>query len=444
MKKTITTFLVLFVSFYASAQYSRTSYFMEGASQRIQLNPALRPTKGFVDILAIGALNVSASTNAISVSDITTFIDSEDEFYNRSKMYNRLKEDNRLNVNLNTDIISFGFYKGKGFWSANIGLRTDIGASIPKGMFEYARDFYNEGVGKTGVYDIRNQSVNLNAYTEVGVGYSRIITDKLTVGAKVKFLLGIANAEIKLDQLYIDEGGTYTEIRSKGHIDVSMSGMDLETSIDEDDGKEYIDDIDFDKFGFAGYGAGLDLGATYRVLDNLTVSASLLDLGFISWSAGSTTSGKAAKDFRVDYDGTGYLGSDGIFDLELPGYEIVGSKSRTTSLAATFVVGGEYAFLNNKLSAGLLSVTRFGNPKTLSEITLSANYRPKSWFNATFSYSLLQSGLKTFGLGVKVGPLFLATDYMYLGDSTKNANVYLGVSVPLGGSKNKKTKETYE
>ena len=52
--------------------------------------------------------------------------------------------------------------------------------------------------------------------------------------------------------------------------------------------KKYIDDIDFDagKIGIAGYGFGIDLGASYKILDNLTVSASILDLGFISWQKG--------------------------------------------------------------------------------------------------------------------------------------------------------------
>ena len=31
------------------AQYLRTSYFIEGSSARLQLNPALQPTRGFVN-----------------------------------------------------------------------------------------------------------------------------------------------------------------------------------------------------------------------------------------------------------------------------------------------------------------------------------------------------------------------------------------------------------
>jgi hypothetical protein len=33
---------------------------------------------------------------------------------------------------LTVDIISFGFYSGKGFWTVNLGARSIISASIPK------------------------------------------------------------------------------------------------------------------------------------------------------------------------------------------------------------------------------------------------------------------------------------------------------------------------
>ena len=68
---------------------------------------------------------------------------------------------------------------------------------------------------------------------------------------------------------------------------VLSKGMDLvENTSDPDSQKHYIDDFDFNGFGFAGYGGAIDLGASYKILDNLTESASVLDLGFIKWSRG--------------------------------------------------------------------------------------------------------------------------------------------------------------
>ena len=49
----------------AQAQYLRSSYFMEGTSARLQLNPGLQPTKGYFNMPIIGSLNMSASSNVL-------------------------------------------------------------------------------------------------------------------------------------------------------------------------------------------------------------------------------------------------------------------------------------------------------------------------------------------------------------------------------------------
>ena len=110
-------------------------------------------------------------------------------------------------------------------------------------------------------------------------------------------------------------------------------------------------------------------------------------------------------------------------------------KSRKSALAATLVLGGEYGFFNNKLGIGVLSTTRFVKPETLTELTFSANYRPKSWFNVALSYSAIQSAGKSFGLGLKLGPIFLGTDYMFLGKNSNSVNGFIGVSIPLNKRK---------
>lgn len=442
-------------SFFAQAQVLRSSYFMESATNRIQLNPALQPNRGYVNIPVIGSLNAATSSNSLSTGDVIDVIGGGDSFYKSDAFINRLSTNNRMNVSLNTDIISFGFYKGKGFWSANIGLRADVDASIPKSMFEYLRSAdSSEPAWATGKgVDIRGQKLNLSAFTEVGVGYSRPITDRLTVGGKVKFLLGMANMKMDVNQLTIqgnlpsweDVGDHYNDpsywadreatIRTDARLEASLKGFELSTDKDG-----MIDDFDMNGFGIAGYGGAIDLGATYKVLDNLTVSAAVIDLGFISYSKSSTTVASAEADDH--YDESNYRKfldrTEGgtVFDFDLIGFHTGdATKSRVTSLASTLVVGGEYGFFNNQLSAGLLSTTRFGRLRTVSELTLSANYRPKSWLNATFSYSMIQSQGKSFGLAFKVDALMLGTDYMYLGGGSKCMNGYLGISIPLGAKK---------
>lgn len=491
--------VMLICALSANAQFLRTSYFMEGTHYRQQLNPALTPTKGYFNLPVIGAVNATVGSTSLGYQDIIDIIDDGDDFYTKPDFMNRLKDNNKLNVNFSTEILSAGWYKGKNFWSFNIGLRADIGASLTKNMFTFLNEMETvEENWRNSNYDISNQRLNINTYAEVGLGLSRQINSRLTVGGRVKVLLGIGNMDLKLNNVSMSanlpsdaeianwSNADYwnnlspqeavkqaTELKAKFnnyHANLNV-GAELKSSfkgleLKEEDGKDYVTDFDFDsgKLGIAGYGFGIDLGASYKVLDNLTVSASVLDLGFISWSKSSTKIASANPD-PIDIKGSTYTGqidpsdfhtvvdavnqlqndaqgymdrvtNGDVLDYDMLQLEVADAKeSRKSRLASTVVVGAEYGLFENKLGLGVLSTTRFVQPDALTELTFSANYRPKSWFNVALSYSVIQSAGKSFGLGLKLGPVFLGTDYMFLGKNSNSVNGFVGVSIPLGGRK---------
>ena len=492
-------FIMLVCTLSANAQFLRTSYFMEGTHYRQQLNPALTPTKGYFNLPVIGAVNATVGSTSLGYQDIIDIIDDGDDFYTKPDFMNRLKDNNKLNVNFSTEILSAGWYKGKNFWSFNIGLRTDIGANLTKNMFTFLNEMETvEENWRNSNYDISGQQLNINAYTEIGLGLSRQINSRLTVGARVKALLGIGNMELKLNRVamsanlpsdqQINQWSSESywnsmspsqaaqaaqELKDKFnnyHANLTV-GAELKSSfkgleLQEEEGKDYVTDFDFDsgKLGIAGYGFGIDLGASYKILDNLTVSASVLDLGFISWSKSSTKIASANPDpidikgstyanmvdpnnpntvmnavNQLQTDAQGYMDrvtNGDVLDYDMLQLEVSDAKeSRKSRLASTLVLGAEYGFFNNKLAVGVLSTTRFVQPDALTELTFSANYRPKSWFNVALSYSAIQSAGKSFGLGLKLGPLFVGTDYMFLGKNSNSVNGFVGVSIPLGGRK---------
>lgn len=444
----------------AQAQYLRSSYFMEGTSARLQLNPGLQPTKGYFNMPIIGSLNMSASSNVLGTSDIIDLMNSGSDLYSNDKLFDRLKADNRLNVNLNTDILSFGWYKGKGFWSVNVGLRADFGAALAKDMFSMMRTmngFALEDVAGTNQsYSLSNQTLNMKAYAEIGLGYSRRITEKLTVGGRVKVLLGLARAEMNINQfdlnLDVPNLRNYQDDASRGELSPSdWYGKGYSYAADGNvittlkgggmtfDNNGMIDNFDLDAgdLGIAGSGFGIDLGASYKVWDNLTVSASILDLGFLKWKESETTVATVSGEAHETIDASNYdryIGGDFLsferFDFEEGSPEKVKTKTR---LYSTLLLAGEYGLLNNKLSVGAMYTARFAEPKTLNELTFLATFRPKNWLNAAISYSPIQASGKSIGLAVKLGPLFVGTDYMFFGGNSKSVNGFLGISFPLGG-----------
>ena len=439
------------------AQYLRTSYFMEGASTRVQMNPGLQPTRGYLNLPLIGGFNVTANTNSLGINDIIDITKDGNDFLNNNTLYNSLQQDNRFNLNLNTNLLSFGWIKGKNFWSVNAGLRMDIGAQINKDMFTMMRTMNSFDIdniaGREHTYKMGNQSINMNAYAEVGLGLSRRITEKLTVGARAKVLLGLARTEVNIEQFDLnlevpevkvgqedfseeDWYGKNYSYDAKANVVTTLKGGGM--TFDENNMINGFD-LDASSFGIAGTGFGVDLGASYSIFNNLTVSAAVLDLGVMKWNKNNTTMATVEGHQNVtisedNYDQ--YIGGDILsldrFDFKKD--EEADYKS-STKLSTTILLAAEYGLLNNKLSVGAVYSSRFVQPKTQTELTFLATLRPSNAFNAAISYSPILSGGKSFGLALKLGPIFAGTDYMYFGGNSKTINGFIGLSLPLGGKR---------
>ena len=178
---------------------------------------------------------------------------------------------------------------------------------------------------------------------------------------------------------------------------------------DGTDGQISYDDIDFDtdNLGPTGFGMAIDLGATYKLNDEWTFSASLLDLGFISWK--NTTKGTMSKDFTFNGFSDISVKDDGtdnnkkldtqvdelVDDLaDLAKFDKAGEGlKRTTALAATLHLGAQYTLpAYDRLSFGFLSTTRMQGKHSWTEARVSANVAPLSWFEASVNYALSNFG----------------------------------------------------
>lgn len=449
----------------AQAQYLRTSYFMSETPYRLNLNPALAPEKGFVNIPVIGHVNAAVNSNSLDYSDVIDIVKNSDEsdYFTSNDFMNRLKATNNVGINMGTDIAAAGWWRGKNFWSFNIGLKVNGGASVPLELFTFLREMKGLETIDYSNYlrNIGKQELNVNAYTELAAGYARNINDRLSVGGRLKVLLGVGNMNLKVNNATIatklqgvDPNTDWSKVTASdlsgvtgsasidmdANLDYSFKGLDL---ISNSNG--YVDDIKFEShdLGIAGGGVAIDAGVSYRVTPAVTLSAAILDLGFIKWSKNSTVTGTTqTKDAHYDSaDGTlqefaEIVGEGKALNYDLLKLEVSerGLKSRTTSLAASLVLGGDYA-INDKLRVGALFTEHLSKPKSQTELTFSLNYHPAKHLDFALSYSPIMCGGKSFGFAMKLGPLFVGTDYMFLGRGTSCCNALFGITVPLGGRK---------
>lgn len=441
-------FIILFVLFLSSytlnAQQINTLYFMENVPVRHVLNPAFHPTTQlYLSLPVIGFTQLYTGNNSLALKDVIynyegqtiTFLNQNGDI---NRFYDKLHTNTVINAGLQTNLLAFGFKANKTYWNFGISEKLDAGISLPKSLFQLT--LYGTPDSLSNFYNFYKFNSDISVYTEFAFGFSTPVTDKLTIGGKMKFLYGTTNFSNRNDQLNLHAGIADWNFVGSGstneagpvQVNVSTNLQNATTMLPTTLNKW------FTPFGL---GAGIDFGADYKLNENIRVSAAITDLGFIHWyknarnvnySANYTFNGIAGitSDMSLStieqiYNKliTGNNLADSLINAVQSASQFSASKNAyNTATSANLNLGFEYNVLHDKLGFGLLSNSRFFRETVTEEIALSVNARPYEWLNATLSYSLLKGNFSTIGagLGLRTGILnwFISMDYIPFYKST--------------------------
>jgi hypothetical protein len=460
----IATITVLIAAAPAVSAQVSTLYHMETVSTRHELNPSFQPIpRGYYSTIPIlSGISVSAGNNSLTFSDIILPQGSGGRsrtslFYSSAaaidNLYNNLRKTTHVYAEVDLRLFAFGIRINDSAY-LTIGLNTKETANlfVPRDLFKFAAYGTADTVGVNS-FNFDRLGIRSNVYTELAVGYSQKVLPKLIVGGKLKFLVGHSNLNAKIDRFRLNASRERWDFDIKGSLDMSIPGAEYEL---DDQGK--IEKVNAKQIAarnvIGGFGVAVDLGANYKLFDDrLTVSASLLDLGFIAWKAKNAS--HTSFDGNYEFDGIDFEFKDGVaewdedyFDNieENIEYKTVASKSYSSTLAAKVFLGAEYGLWDNKMSVGLLSKSTIVNKTVFEEITASANYIQFKNFNASLSYSLINGRFGTIGLGLggRLGPvnLYLAGDYFpakyttqYIPHKNKAFNLQMGILFNFGYKK---------
>ncbi len=451
----------------------RSAYFLDGYTYRHQMNPAFASERDYVGMPVLGNLKVGLQSN-IGVSDflykrpdgsLTTFMNN---IVSAGEFLDGLKERNRLNVDLDVNIISFGIHKWGGFNTFDLSVKSGTRMNLPKDLFEFAKVGMQNG---NSVYDLKDMGVYSNSYAEIALGHSRKIMDKLTVGAKVKFLLGIYNADFHVDDMRLVMSDNKWSVTGSGEFS-SAGIVDIPTKLKNrdfrgEDGtlqtkREEV--LDFDNIdtgdAISGFGMAFDFGATYRLREDLELSMALLDLGWISYKnavqANMATEpwefdGFTDIPFNSDEAAPGQSIEDQLDDLgddleDLVQMKVQGKERHTKALGATLNIGSIYTFpYYDKLKFGFLESTRINGQYSWSEGRFSANVAPVKCFDASISYAVSSFG-SSFGWMANYHgrgfSIFLGSNHQFFKVTPQclpvhdaNMNISIGINFPFGDIK---------
>ena len=380
-----------------------------------------------------------------------------------SEFLGKIGKHNSIDADVHANLITFGSWTTDStFVTFDVNLRSLNAFSAPYDLFRFWK-----GDGGEATYDMSGLGMRSKTFGEVAFGWSRTFRSKLSVGFRVKALVGLLEADVRMRNLTVSMSGQRWEMTAEGEMAMSSPALSIQT-----DAQGYLDfesvQANEHNIGPAGYGGAIDLGFSYNLLPQLTLSGSVLDLGAIRWNrevCGKTPAGS--------YVWTGTSGSssgsqESLEDeLKEAGKEFVrlfrfkdAGSGRPAFDLLPFVVhlGAEYRVpFYDRISLGVLYTGRGGACYARHTGRISLNWNPadvlsfstgatlnKLGQSVGFAFNLHPAGINLM-LGcdyiplraVNIAPLFKDLPQQYrqfaiIPADRMNMNLYVGLNMALG------------
>lgn len=462
IKRYLFTAAVLFIAMVTTldGQIPNSMFFMPGVPQSNRINPSIQPGCGFyLGFPAAAPLRLQVKSSSLGFNDLIFYNEEIDSLItplhplaSKEDFLKNLDRVNYFMTSLGTSLASFGFRAGESFFSVDITTRVDGSVYYPKGMFELVINGFpeDEPLSFSGL------GADVNVFNEFSLGWSKsdFLLPNLDIGIRGKALFGLANLTTKRSSFELTTTMDTIGIRSDFQVNASAPGIvTFNEDIQSEDGPVLIDEdfpdnmppmeivqqvLSLDRFGMA-----IDAGVTYRILPQLKLSASVLDLGGINWN--NTIQGA----FNFDYDFTGldanpFTGIDTTFLSELQdslfsAYSFTTGQPYFSRLNTKLFVGASF-YPVEKIGFGLLSRTDFLNQKVSQQFTGTVNMTTGKFANLSLSYSYISQKFNNIGAGLSfnVGMLnmYVISDNIISAGlqplSTRSVNLWFGMNLTFG------------
>ena len=457
MKKIYLIIVFILASVSLSAQNLRTGYFLDGYSYRYQFNPALQGDRGFLAIPIFSRIGVGVESSIglrdylypTSSGTLATFLHPE---ISNDVVMRNLGNRTIANTNVDLNVLAFGFRVKKSYHTFDVSLKGNMDITLPGDVFRFMKVGGSDG---NAVYDFSDLSLSSDAYAQVAYGFSRRFLDKFNVGIRLKGLMGIESMRTKIKDLSLKMDGDQWMVKAEGNAMFSSIPASIAAGEDDITTEQLMSLVQKPNIGFA-----VDLGVSVDLFKYLTLSASIVDLGLISWNNVATyrlsnepwvyegfnlsTDQNVSSDFNEQLDAElNKLGS--LFNVEDMTPEMKAKHMQKLAMTAHVGVEARLPFYE-RLSVGILGTHRFNGSHSWTEGRFSLNWALLRWFSLAANYAISDLG-HSYGAAINLHPqgfsLFLGTDSFrpvlalapgegFVPLNEINTNVVLGVNFPFG------------
>jgi len=295
MKKVLISFLLV-LTFVAQAQNKKILYGFDNIPQGLLLNPGQEnPYRSHIGIPVLSGLSFDANISGITVASLF----GDDGIGGFAGTDFNTKVQNALNtigykdyasVNAQVEVLSGGYkLNDRDYLSFGFYEEADGFFGFPKDLF----DLLNEGnAGNNNenidrVFSASGIAFRAEVLGVLHAGITRRINNVITVGARAKIYSGGLNITSNNNQgtfvttrTPIDQNGIYAS--SFNNLDGSLLTSGI---YDEDAGQNDVTrgKVIGNTFIGGNLGLGIDIGLTYHVNEQIELTASLLDVGFVNY-----------------------------------------------------------------------------------------------------------------------------------------------------------------
>jgi hypothetical protein len=409
---------------------------MDRLPQSNAYNPAIIPELKFhIGLPLLNGVKAQVYNDGFTYGELDDFLDNlGSEGYNPEEFIRSIGEYNNFRGELSANILSIGFkLKEKGYFALNINANSLTLNKAQADVVYLLADYDNI---PADIFPLQVDEMELieNTGLNIGVTYSRKISDNLTVGVKpnINFnTVGIRTSDIKYVVERVQFNEPYEEYDGStayyeyvdyyrtflGKVDLGLpeeinpdatngNEIDLDEGLFSDDFPENLKIGDLFQNGTF----SLDLGVTYQ-LNKWTFSASALNLGSSKW-----------KNYSYELEGDS--------NSEMVYYE---EKDEIKIGIPTKIYLGATNQFSPKWNYGLLFHNSFYETGSSTSATVSLNGYVGSMLSTSLSYTA-GSQFNNLGLGLRLR-IFPGTDLYVVTDNViqiidyKNAH---GASAAFG------------
>jgi len=401
----------------AQAQYDLGLNSMRLVPQANLLNPSFIPDYQYhFGFPALSSTYGGFGTSGARYNQIFTPI-GDSMTIDQENILASIKDGNNINFRSTNQWLSGGMKWKNFYFSAAISDIVDVNAMYPKSLISLGIEGNAEYIDET----IESSPLSLKAlqYREYALGAAYEFNDHWNFGVKAKFLFGKAGINSEKSDLSLKTTKDYYYLNVKTDVLVN-------TSLPSN--KKDSSDVSFSEYAFYGsnFGMGVDLGASYKLDDKWSFSASVLDLGYISYDRWLKTYTSQSEFTYKGIDLNRFDGlttdetdaliqniSDSLIDLFKP-EETVGKFK--IPLTAKVYLGANYQISDIENVSALIRLEVF---KGIIRPSFTASYyrQLNENFGVTANYSIINRSYLNLGVGFVANfepiQVYFVTDNLY-------------------------------